>query len=119
MDQKKITDLLEDLLKMDDVLACMVAKRGLEGIAPKGIKIKNIDLWQLIRKTTDEMFTLIDNYYDYGLNRLYFELGDYTVVIAPVSKAFSLLVVIPSLANRGLLDIEIENTKAKIKRMTS
>jgi hypothetical protein len=32
-----------------------------------------------------------------------------------VSQTFSLLVIIPSLANMGLIDVEVENTKRKIK----
>jgi predicted regulator of Ras-like GTPase activity (Roadblock/LC7/MglB family) len=119
MKREEVLTILEDLLRMDDVLACMVAKRGLEGIFPKGIKIKNADLWRLIHQTTEQIFQLVDNFYDYGLERLYFELGDYTIIIAPVSRTFSLVVVIPSLANMGLLDVEIENTKRKIVKLSN
>jgi predicted regulator of Ras-like GTPase activity (Roadblock/LC7/MglB family) len=107
--------VLNDLLRLDDVLACMVAKKGLEGIVPSNIKVKNVDLWVLLKKTTDQLFDLVDRFYDYGLDRVYFELGQYTVTIATINRGVGLVVVAPSLANQGLLDVEIENTKRKIK----
>jgi len=117
MANEDVMQLLQDLLRMEDVLACMLARKGLEGIIPENIKVKDIDLWNLIRKTTDQVFDLVGEFYDYGLSRLYFELGDYTIIMAPIASDFSLVVIIPSLANMGLLDVEIENTKRKIKAM--
>lgn len=119
MKREEILKELEDLLKMEDVLACMVAKKGLEGIVPKNSKIKDVNLWRLLKETTDSVFDLIDKFYPYGLDRLYFELGEYTIIIATISRSFGLIVVIPSLANMGLLDVEIENTKRKILAKTS
>jgi len=114
--KESIMEELQSLLRLDDVLACMLAKKGLEGLLPQqGIKIKNVELWQLLKETTDKTFDIIERFFSYGLDRMVFELGDYTVIIAPLSPDFSLLVVIPSLANMGLLDVEIENTKRKIK----
>jgi len=113
--RNEVLEVLNDLLRMEDVLACMLAKKGLDGIVPKTMKVKNVNLWSLISRTTSTIFDLIDKFYDYGLDRLYFELGEYTVVIATIDRTFSLVVVIPSLANMGLLDVEIENSKRKIK----
>lgn len=113
--KESIMEELQSLLRLDDVLACMLAKKGLEGLLPQGIKIKNVELWQLLKETTDKTFDIIEKFFGYGLDRMVFELGDYTVIIAPLNPDFSLLVVIPSLANMGLLDVEIENTKRKIK----
>lgn len=113
--REEIVQALNDLLQLEDVLACMVARKGLEGIVPGKMKIRNIDLWQLIQKTTSQFFDIIEKFYDYGMDRLYFELGDNTIILAPVSREFALIVIIPSLANLGLLDVEIENTKRKIK----
>ncbi len=108
---------LNELLQMDDVLACMLAKRGLEGLIPQGIKIKNINLWKTINQTTTTLFGLIDRFYDFGMGRLYFELGEYNIIMIPISQQFALLVIIPALANQGLLDVEIENTRRKIKEI--
>jgi predicted regulator of Ras-like GTPase activity (Roadblock/LC7/MglB family) len=113
--REEIAQALEDLLRLEDVLACMLARKGLEGIVPSGMKIKNADLWQLIQRTTSQLFDLIERFFDYGIDRLNFELGENTIILAPVSREFALIVIIPSLANLGLLDVEIENTKRKIK----
>ncbi|MFH1239663.1 MAG: hypothetical protein V1672_00425 [Candidatus Diapherotrites archaeon] len=117
--REEILKVLNDLLKLDDVLACMVAKKGLEGIVPSKIKVKNVDLWVLLVKTTDRLFDLIDQFYDYGNTRATFEIGKYVVITEPISRNNSLIVVIPELANRGLLNLEIENTKRKIKKIIS
>jgi|SRR3989338_1875411 len=115
MKRDEILKILQDLLRLEDVLACMVAPKGLDGISPAGIKLKNIDFWLLLKQTTDSVFDLIDKFYDsYKLERIYLEMGQYTVIVATISKTISLLVVIPSLANMGLLDVEIENSKRKI-----
>jgi len=108
---------LGDLQLMDDVLACMVAKRGLEGIYPNTNKLADINIWKILNETTDQFFQIIDKFYVFGMERLYFELGNYTIIIAPIDQTFSLLTVSPSLANMGLLDIEIENTKNNIKKI--
>lgn len=115
MKREEILKNLDDLLRLEDVLACMVARKGLEGIIPAGTKLRNVDFWVLLRKTTDPVFDLIDKFYEsYKLERLYLEMNQYTVIVATISQNISLIVVIPSLANMGLLDVEIENTKRKI-----
>ena len=112
---EQIMQELQDLMRLDDVLACMLAKKGLEGIIPTNMKIKQVELFKLIRDTTNELFDVIDQFYDYGLDRLNMDLTNYTIIIAPVSRGFGLIVVIPALANLGLLDVEIENTRRRIK----
>ncbi len=108
---------LSDLLRMDDVLACMLAKKGLEGLVPKGLKIKNIDLWKTINQATNDLFTLIDKFYNYGIGRVYVELGEYTVTMVPISSQMAIIVITASLANLGLLDVEMENTRRQIKKI--
>ena len=115
MKREEILKNLDDLLRLEDVLACMIARKGLEGIIPGGNKLKNIDFWVLLRKTTDPVFDIIGQFYEsYKLERLYLEMNQYTVIVATINESISLIVVIPSLANMGLLDVEIENTKRKI-----
>ncbi|MBR9707212.1 MAG: hypothetical protein GOV15_02130 [Candidatus Diapherotrites archaeon] len=116
--EMKVLQVLEDLLKMEDVLACMVAKKGLEGgLAPPGLKIKDLSLWRLVDNTTDQMFEIVKTFYDYGLDRVYLEIGRYTIIMATLSEVFALIVIIPSLANRGLIDVEVENSKRQIEEI--
>lgn len=105
---------LQNLLKLEDVLACMLAKKGLGGVVPVNQKIKNVGLFKLILDTTNDLFDTIGKFYDYKLDRLNMELSENIIIIAPVSREFGLVVVLPSLANQGMLDVEIENTKRKI-----
>ncbi|MBU0636214.1 hypothetical protein KKE06_04275 [Candidatus Micrarchaeota archaeon] len=110
---------LNDLLRLEDVLACMLARKGLDGIVPANLKIKQVDLWRLIQQTTSQFFDIINKFFDFGMDRLYFELGDHTIILVPISQEFALIVIIPSLANLGLLDVEIENTSRKVKALLS
>jgi predicted regulator of Ras-like GTPase activity (Roadblock/LC7/MglB family) len=108
---------LQDLLRLEDVQACMLANKGLGGIVPPGQKINNANLFKLIRDTTNQLFDIIGQFYDYKLERLNMELANYTIIIAPVSRELGLVVVVPSLANMGLLDVEIDNTKENIQNL--
>jgi len=119
MQREDLLKILEDLLLLDDIKAVMVAKQGLDGIVPENNKLKDIDLWRTIRDATDDIFPLIDKFYSYQLDRFYFELGEYTIVIVPISRTFALLVVFESLANSGLLDVEIENSRRKILELAN
>jgi len=115
--KEEVMVVLQDLLKMDDVLACMLAKQGLGGVVPDAMKVKDVNLWNLVKSTTNDIFPIISKFFLYKIDRLYFELGDYTIIFAPISNVFSLLVIIPSLANMGLIDVEVENSKRKIKEI--
>lgn len=115
--QEEIMQLLEHLLKMDDVLACMLAKKGLEGIIPTTMKIKDLDFWVMLKGATDQLFDLINKFFDYGNTRASFEIGKYNVIVQSISRDYSLIVVLPELANTGVIEIAIENTAHKIKQI--
>lgn len=112
-----VMEELQNLLRLDDVLACMLAKKGLGGVVPQNQKIKNVGLFKLILDTTNDLFDTLNKFYDYGVDRLNMELKEYTIIIAPISREFGLVVVVPSLANAGLLDVEIENSRTKINNI--
>ncbi|MFH0969990.1 MAG: hypothetical protein V1776_00840 [Candidatus Diapherotrites archaeon] len=114
-----ITLELQSLLKLDDVMACMLAKKGLGGVVPANQKIKDSGLFKLILDTTNDLFDTIGKFYDYKLERLNMDLAEYTIILAPVSREFALVAVVPALANQGLLDVEIENSKRKITAILS
>jgi len=112
--KEDVNQILTNLMKMDDVLACMLAKQGLGGVIPEGIKVKDVNFWNLVKNTTNEIFPIINKFFIYKIDRLNFELGQYTIIFAPISQNFSLLVIISSLSNIGLIDVEIENSRRKI-----
>ncbi|HJW96674.1 MAG TPA: hypothetical protein VJ485_00755 [archaeon] len=115
---EEIRAVLEDLLKLEDVQACLLTGRQTGTITPgSGTKLKNLVLWKLIMDSSHKFFPVIEDFYAYGLKSLYFELGDYEVIMAFIDKFTALLVVIPFLVNRGLVEVEIENSKMAIKEI--
>jgi hypothetical protein len=115
---EEIRAVLEDLLKMEDVQACLLTGRQTGTITPgRGTKLKNLVLWKLIMDSSHKLFPVIEDFYVYGLKRLYFELGDYEIIMTFLDQFTALLVVIPSLVNRGLVEVEIENSKRTIKEI--
>lgn len=107
--------VLNDLLRLDDVLACMLARKDLGGVVPDKMKLKDTSFWNIVKESTGQVFPIIEKFYLYKVERINLELGEYMIIFAPVTQTYSLMVIIPSLANMGLIDVEIENTKRKIK----
>jgi hypothetical protein len=110
--------LEEDLMQLEDIRACMVAQKGFEGImAPltDSFKSEIMPIWEILKNTMDEFFDIIKKYGELGLDKVYFELGDYDVMffILPSSDT-ALVAIIPALANRGLLEVELENARRRI-----
>ena len=109
--------LSEDLLRLEDIHACMVARKNLEGIVPMTEEFKQeiLDIWEILKDTMNEFFDVISKYSKYGLDKIYFELGKYDVIffILPGSDT-ALVAIVPALANRGLLEVELENARRKI-----
>ncbi len=120
MDSKedKILKILEeDLLRLEDIHACMVVRKNLEGIVPitENFKKEIVGIWDILKNTMDEFFEIIGQYSKYGLDKVYFELGKYDVMffILPSSDT-ALVAIVPALANRGLLEVEMENARRRI-----
>jgi hypothetical protein len=109
--------LSEDLLRLEDIHACMVARKNLEGIVPitEEFKQEIVGIWDMLKDTMNEFFDIISKYSKYGLDKVYFEMGKYEVIfyILPGSDT-ALVAVVPSLANRGLLEVELENARRRI-----
>ena len=116
--EEKILQVLnEDLLRLEDIHACMVARKNLEGIVPMSEEFKTeiLEIWDVLKDTMNEFFDTISHYSKYGLDKVYFELGKYDVIffILPESDT-ALVAIVPALANRGLLEVELENARRKI-----
>jgi len=113
-----IKGVLEDLLRMEDIQACLLTGRQTGTITPGGgTKLKNLVLWKLIMDSSHKFFSVIEDFYAYGLKRLYFELGEYEIIMTFIDQFTALIVVIPSLVNRGLVEVEIESSKRTIKEI--
>jgi predicted regulator of Ras-like GTPase activity (Roadblock/LC7/MglB family) len=106
---------LENLLRMDDIKSCMVASRGLDGITPPISEIEDIDFWHLIKEATDEIFPMISEFYENDLDKIYLKIQEYEVSLSTLTEDSALLVIYPQTANRGLIEVEIENTRREIE----
>ncbi len=109
--------VLDDLLKLDDILACMVARRNMISVMPSsdGFKPEVNQVWDIIRRAMDDVFGVIREYSAAGLGEMEFRLQDYEVLfyIFPDTEN-ALVAIIPALANKGLIEVEMENARREI-----
>jgi predicted regulator of Ras-like GTPase activity (Roadblock/LC7/MglB family) len=115
--EEAILEVLNNLLKVEDVHACMVVRKNLEGLAPMTDEFKEeiLEIWDILQKTMNDIFDIISHYSKYGLDKIIFELGKQEVIffILPGSDT-ALVAVVPSLANRGFLMLELDNARRRI-----
>ena len=112
--------VLDDLLKLDDILACMVARRNMISVMPSGdgFKPEVNRIWDVIKRAMDEVFTVIGQYSSAGLSEMEFRLQDYEVLFYVFPDTENALVtIVPALANKGLLEVEMENARREILKI--
>ena len=107
-------------MRLEDVHQCGVVRKGLDGIFPLSDEFRQevLGIWDALKGTIDELFDVISHYADYGLDKVYFELGEWDVLffILPGMDT-ALVAIVPALANRGLLEVELENARREIIRI--
>ncbi|MBU1197987.1 hypothetical protein KJ765_05780 [Candidatus Micrarchaeota archaeon] len=110
---ERIVKVLEDLLREEDVLAVRIASASGGSIGPPQslLKIKDMGVWNMVNNTVNEAFTIFTKFGPYGIDKMYLELGEYEIIFFRVDRRTLLIAVIPTLANKGLLEVEIENTR--------
>ena len=112
-----ILDVLNDLLNYDEILACMVARQNMISVMPDQERFdpKVMEIWDIIKRAMDDVFTVIREYSQAGLSEIEFRLQDYEVLFYVFPDTENALVsIIPALANKGLIEIEMENARQKI-----
>lgn len=115
-----IADVLEDLLRLDDILACMVARRNMISVMPNTERFKGdiMQVWDIIHRAMDDVFGVISQYSQAGLGEMEFRLQEYEVLFYVFPDTENALVaIIPALANKGLLEVEIENARRDILKI--
>ena len=115
-----IAEVLDDLLKLDDILACMVARQNMISVMPDQNKFDSqvMELWDIIKRAMDDVFGIIRCYSQAGLAEMEFRLQDYEVLfyIFPDTEN-ALVAIIPALSNKGLIEIEMENARREILKI--
>lgn len=112
--------VLDDLLNLDDILGCMVARQSMISVMPDQSKFdpRVMELWDIIKRAMDDVFGVIREYSQAGLGEMEFQLQDYEVLfyIFPDTEN-ALVAIIPALANKGLIEVEMENTRREILKI--
>ena len=119
MQDDPIAKVLDDLLKLDDILACMVARQNMISVMPSdgndSFKSEINQIWDIIHRAMEDVFTVIREYSQAGLTEMEFRLQDYDALFYVFPDTENALVaIIPALANKGLLEVEMENARREI-----
>ncbi len=115
--------VLDELIKLDDIYACMVARRGMiDSILPSNgtdsFKPEINKVWDIVRRTMESQLSVISEYSSVNLNRLNFQLQDYEVFFYVIPDTENAIVaIVRALANRGLIAVEMENARREIIRI--
>jgi hypothetical protein len=120
MKDDPIAMVLDDLLKLDDIFACMVARRNMISVMPsgEGFKPDVNKIWDVIKQAMDDVFTVIGQYSGAGLSEMEFRLQEYEVLFYVFPDTENALVaIVPALANKGLLEVEMENARREILKI--
>jgi hypothetical protein len=120
MQNDPIAMVLDDLLRLDDILACMVARRNMISVMPsgEGFKPEVNNIWDNIHHAMDDVFGVIGAYSQIGLGEMEFRLQDYEVLFYVFPDTENALVaIVPALANKGLLEVELENARREILKI--
>jgi len=117
-----IAKVLDDLLKLDDILACMVARQNMISVMPSddndSFKPEIHNVWDIIRRAMDDVFSVIREYSQAGLAEMEFQMQDYEALFFVFPDTENALVaIIPALANKGLIEIEMENARREILKI--
>jgi predicted regulator of Ras-like GTPase activity (Roadblock/LC7/MglB family) len=120
MKDDPIAQVLDDLMRLDDILACMVARRNMISVMPsaEAFKPEVNQIWDNIHRAMDDVFGVIGAYSQIGLGEMEFRLQDYEVLFYVFPDTENALVaIVPALANKGLLEVELENARREILRV--
>ena len=117
-----IAKVLDDLLRLDDILACMVARQNMISVMPTdstdSFKPEVHGIWDIIHRAMDDVFNVIREYSQAGLSEMEFRLQDYEALFYVFPDTENALVaIIPALANKGLLEVEMENARREILKV--
>jgi len=112
-----IAQVLDDLMRLDDIYTCIVARRNMISVMPTDEQFKPEvnQIWDVIKRAMDDVFTVIGEYSGAGLTEIEFRLQNYEVLFYVFPEMENALVaIVPALANKGLLEVELENARRDI-----
>lgn len=115
-----IAKVLDNLMRFDDILACMVACRHMISVEPSGgtnsFKPEINKIWDSVKQTMDTQLDVINQIP--GYDKMNSFIQDYEVLLYVLQDTDTALVaIVPALANRGLIDVELERARQKIQKI--
>lgn len=120
MQDDPIAKVLYDLLRLDDVLACMVARRNMISVMPScnSFKPEVDEIWDIINQAMNDVFNVIHKYSPAGLGEIELRLQKYHVFfyIFPDTES-ALVVIVPEYVNKALFEVESENARRDILKI--
>ena len=122
MMEDPVASVLDELLKLDDIFACMVARQNMISVMPSdgtdSFKSEVNQIWDIIHQAMDDVFNVIREYSQTGLAEMEFRLQDYEVLFYVFHETDNALVaIIPALSNKGLIEVEMENARRQIQQI--
>jgi hypothetical protein len=99
MSVSKVDDMMGLLKSLKErhgqIKACMVAKKGLEGLImfPESFKEEVSSIWNPLSKNVNDNLLMVAKYSNVGLQRTYTELLGYGVVLVVLSMSDTALIV--------------------------
>jgi len=115
-----IAKVLDGLMELDDILACMVACKNMVSVEPSSgtnsFKPEVYKIWDDVKSTMDYAFEMISHHSEFG--EMNYRVRDYEVMLYVLPDTETALVaIVPSLANKGLVEIQMENARQKIQKI--
>jgi hypothetical protein len=83
-----------------------------------GFKPEVRKTWDIIHRAMDDVFGVVSAYSQIGLGEMEFRLQEYEVLFYVFPDTENALVaIVPALANKGLLEVEMENARREILQL--
>ena len=75
-------------------------------------------IWDILHRAMDDVFNVIRDYSQAGLSEMEFRVQSYEALFFVFPDTENALVaIIPALANKGLLEVEMENARREILKI--
>jgi hypothetical protein len=98
----------------------MVARHNMISVMPSEDSFDSSvnKVWDIIHRAMDDVFGVIREYSQAGLGEMEFRLQDFETLfyIFPDTEN-ALVAIVPALANKGLIEVEMENARREILKI--
>ena len=117
----EIADVLDNLQRFDDVLACMFVRSNANDILPRTVHFKpGVEkIWKVSTHAVEKIFRTIHAMDPLSVPKIEVELKDYYVLhfILPDKESMLISVIPRKTRGLGLIKIEMENTRRDILKL--